>query len=239
MRQASWSLVPLAKCGFNKVGACHQSALTSPPPPRLVGLNVHLVCACATPADASIWAASGAVRPSPTIVCTKRRRLSAPVFTWSTSALNSRSAIESPLSPGRAAGWLAFLPFCASGCQDCRYQYASRHRYESQPERSLPLRRLDTAATALRHTIGITTTFWTSMSFIRMNNAARFTGSISLSAAFQMRSYSSLRHRVVLRRAHLFSLEQISIDVKFDMNVCGSGAFGPTLFILGSELPLA
>src|SRR5207245_2601259 len=153
MRQASWSLVPLAKCGFNKVGACHQSALTSPPPPRLVGLNVHLVCACATPADASIWAASGG----------------------------------------------------------------------------------DTPATALRNPIGITPTCWTSMSFRRMNNAARFTGSISLSAAFQMRSYSSLRHRVVLRRAHLFSLEQISIDVKFDMNVWGSGAFGPTLYIWRSE----
>ncbi len=81
MRQASWSLVPLAKCGFNKVGACHQSVLTSPPPPRLVGLNVHLVWACATPADVSIWAAIGAVRPSPTIIPTKRRRLKVPAFT--------------------------------------------------------------------------------------------------------------------------------------------------------------
>src|SRR6267143_3544798 len=120
----------------------------------------------------------------------------------------------SSLARSSGPGWLAFLPFCASECQDCRYQYASRHRYESQPERSLPLRRLDTAATALRHTIGITTTFWTRMSFIRMNDAARFTVSISLSAAFQIRSYSSLRHRVVLRRAHLLSLEQISIEVK-------------------------
>src|SRR4029453_15544374 len=120
-------------------------------------------------------------------------------------------------------------------CQDTRYQYARRQRYESQPERSLPLSLFDTPATELRNTIGITTTCWVSMSFIRRNSAARFTGSISVSAAFHNRSYSSLRQRVVLRRAHLFSFEQISADVKFDMNVCGSGAPGPTLYIWRSE----
>src|SRR5213593_1002319 len=234
MRQASWSLVPLAKWGFSKVGACHQSVLTRPPPPRLVGLNVHLAWASTTPADASIWAAIGAVRPSPTIMRTKRRRLKVPAFTRSTSARNSRSSIESPSRPDPPAGWLAFLPFRAAECQDCRYQYARRHRYESQPERSVPLRRFETPETELRHTIGITTTFWVTMSFIRMNRAARFAGSISLSAAFHKRSYSSLRQRVVLRRAHLFSFEQISIEVKFDMNVCGSGAPGPTLYICRS-----
>src|SRR5262245_18644471 len=127
MRQASWSLVPLAKCGLSRVGACHQSALTRPPPPRLVGLNVHLVCACATPADASIWAAIGAVRPSPTIMETNRRRLKVPAFTRPTSALNSRSSIESPLA--RPTGRLAFLQFRATGVKDTRAHQAVRYQY--------------------------------------------------------------------------------------------------------------
>ena len=44
------------------------------------------------------------------------------------------------------------------------------------------------------------------MSFIRMNCAARLTGSISVSAAFQSWSYSSLRQRVMFRPDHLLSL---------------------------------
>src|SRR5215472_10193972 len=155
---------------------------------------------------------------------------------------SSIRALPSSLSrpAHRPGGWLSYS-FAQRGVkdprerQDTRYQYASRHRYESQPERSLPLRRLDTPAVLLRQTTGITTTFCVSTSFIRMNRAARLTGSISLSAAFQSRSYSSFRHRVVLRAAHLFSFEQISADVKFDMKVCGSGAPGPTLYIWRSE----
>src|SRR5215470_16132489 len=92
--------------------------------------------------------------------------------------------------PAHRPGGSLFYSFAQRGVkdarerQDTRYQYASRHRYESQPERSLPLRRLDTPAVLLRQTTGITTTFCASMSFIRMNRAARLTGSISLSAAF-------------------------------------------------------
>src|SRR5262245_1864567 len=160
-------------------------------------------------------------------------------------ALSIHALPSNLLLPGPPAGWLSYS-FAQRGVNDTRgvedtrhqavrYQYASRHRYESQPDRSLPLSRLDTPAVLLRQTRGITTTFWVSMSFIRMNRAARLTGSISLSAAFQSRSYSSCRHRVVLRAAHLFSFEQISAVVKFDMKVCGSGAPGPTLYICRSE----
>src|SRR5215475_12966616 len=98
MRQASWSLVPLAKCGFSKVGACHQSALTRPPPPRLVGFAVHLGWACATPDDASLWASIGAARPSPTILDTIRRLHRFAALPDLPSSPTRRSSIESPLA---------------------------------------------------------------------------------------------------------------------------------------------
>ena len=48
--------------------ACHQRTFSSPPPPRLVGVKAGFGWAWATPLAASIWAAIGAVSPSPTII---------------------------------------------------------------------------------------------------------------------------------------------------------------------------
>src|SRR5213593_655473 len=62
-----------------------------------------------------------------------------------------------------------------------------------------------------------------SRSFIRMNMAARLTGSISASADFQSLSYSSLRHRVGFRPSHLFSLDATSQEVNWSMRRWGSG----------------
>src|SRR5574341_2283962 len=98
MREPSWSLVPTAKCGLRSVGDCHQSVFRRPPPPRLVGVNVALGWAWARPAEASIWAARGAVSPSATIVCTKRRRLRLPAFTAPTRTLSSCSSMGFLLS---------------------------------------------------------------------------------------------------------------------------------------------
>src|SRR5215471_3761105 len=86
MREPSWSLVPVAKCGFSSVGDCHQRTFSAPPPPRFVGAYWTFVCAVATPAEVSIWAASGAVTPRPIIMWTKPRRLSAPTRTCSIKA---------------------------------------------------------------------------------------------------------------------------------------------------------
>src|SRR5882672_1624301 len=95
MREASWSLVPVAKWGLRSVGACHQRILSGPPLPRLVGVKTgFFACAWATPAAASIWAAKGAVSPRPTIIWTKARRLSRP---WRTSSINSCSFRSSML----------------------------------------------------------------------------------------------------------------------------------------------
>src|SRR2546426_7709773 len=47
--------------------------------------------------------------------------------------------------------------------------------------------------------------FWITRSFVLTRSAARLTGSISASAAFHARSYSSLRQREMLRPCHLFS----------------------------------
>jgi hypothetical protein len=77
-------------------GACHQSVLTGPPPPRFVGLNAGFDCACATPDDASICAARGAVRPRPTMVRVNWRRVIVPSFTRWIHCLRSRSSM-SPL----------------------------------------------------------------------------------------------------------------------------------------------
>src|SRR4030095_9902806 len=86
-----------------------------------------------------------------------------------------------------------------------RYQCARFQSVESQPLMSVPRKRFETAEDVPRQRTGTVTTLWTSMSFIRMNRAARFTGSISVSAARYMRSYSSLRQRVEFRPDHLFS----------------------------------
>ena len=52
--------------------------------------------------------------------------------------------------------------------------------------------------------------FWMRRSFILMKIAARFTGSISDSAALYVRSYSSLLQRVLLRPAQLLAFVAIS-----------------------------
>src|SRR5262249_3027716 len=100
-----------------------------------------------------------------------------------------------------------------------RYQYDKCQRFESHPETSVPFSRLDAPATTLRQINGIMTTFWITRSFIRMKSAARLAGSISVEAARQSRSDSSLRQRVVLRPCHLFSLDATSHDVNCSMKV--------------------
>src|SRR5262249_49587449 len=95
MREASWSLVPTAKCGLSKVGPCHNKSLRAPPPPRLVGLYSDVLCAAAAPAYANIWLASGAVSPSSTIFRTKTRRDIFPAFTSATRLRKCRSFMVS------------------------------------------------------------------------------------------------------------------------------------------------
>src|SRR4029453_6113858 len=97
-------------------------------------------------------------------------------------------------------------------------------QFEPQPLISVPWSRLETADALPRQRNGTITTFWVSRSFIRMKWAARFTGSISVSAARKSRSYSSLRQRVELRPAHLFSFCETSHDTYGSMNRWGSGA---------------
>src|SRR5262249_46917119 len=92
------SLVPTAKCGLSKVGACQNNVLSAPPPPDLVGLYSADVAACATPAWAKSWAANGAVRPRPIIWRTKARRDIRRTFTAATSCRISRSSIEISLA---------------------------------------------------------------------------------------------------------------------------------------------
>src|SRR4030095_5897377 len=104
-----------------------------------------------------------------------------------------------------------------------RYQCARFQSAESQPLMSVPRKRFETAEAVPRQRKGTITTLWTSMSFIRMNRAARFTGYSSFSAARYMRSYSSLRQRVEFRPADLFSFWAISHDTNGCMNSCGSG----------------
>src|SRR5262249_47329362 len=93
-REPSWSLVPLAKWGFRSVGACHHSTLSGPPMPRRVGVNAGLVCARATPAAASSWAATGAVRPAPSISRVNCRRLRVPALTRSIQPCSSCSPMS-------------------------------------------------------------------------------------------------------------------------------------------------
>src|SRR3989442_3130600 len=103
------------------------------------------------------------------------------------------------------------------------YQWARFQRFESQPLISVPRSRFETADALPRQRKGTTTTCWVRRSFIRTKCAARLTGSISVSAARNSRSYSSLRQRVELRPAHLFSFWAISQDTKGSMNRWGSG----------------
>src|SRR5512145_2222528 len=108
MREPSWSFVPTAKWGLSRVDPCHHRVLSAPPPPRLVGLYVIRLCACATPAEASIWAAMGAVRPSAIMVWTNSRRPRTPAFTWPIMCRSSRSSINGPPQGGSApTGWMA------------------------------------------------------------------------------------------------------------------------------------
>ena len=133
MREASCSLVPVAKCGLSNVGPCHQSTLSAPPPPRLVGLywNFSSVAAAAgRPEKVSIWAAIGAVSPSATICCTNDRRESLPFFT---SAMRPRSAFSSMEIPH--AGWLSVVAIChatAGPTQAKQSRFAARSTLRRQ-----------------------------------------------------------------------------------------------------------
>src|ERR1700724_1595005 len=95
MRELSWAFGPTAKCGLRKVAACQNSILSDPPPPALVGLYSVLAGACAKPALARSWVANGAVRPRPTILRTKARRDTRPVFTAAIRFRNLCSCIVS------------------------------------------------------------------------------------------------------------------------------------------------
>ena len=74
-----------------------------------------------------------------------------------------------------------------------------------------------------RQTTGMTTIFWIRRSFILMKSTARLTGSISASAAFQVRSYSSLRQRTTFRPCHWFAFAATSQETNWSMKRCGSG----------------
>src|SRR5262249_29723560 len=99
----SWSLVPVAKCGFSSVAPCHHSTFSGPPPPRFVGLYAGSVdCDCATPQYNSRLPAIGAVMPSDTILNTKSRRASLPSPTASMSLRSSRSFMSPSWELGSA-----------------------------------------------------------------------------------------------------------------------------------------
>jgi branched-chain amino acid transport system permease protein len=102
-------------------------------------------------------------------------------------------------------------------------QYTIRHSGPLNGLKSKPRIALPVANTAWRITIGITTTFCTTRSFMRMNVAARLTGSISVSAARQRRSYSSFLNRLTFTPAHLFAFWATSHEQNARMNACGSG----------------
>src|SRR5215831_10813075 len=100
MREPSWSLVPTAKWGLSKVGACQNNVLSVPPPPALVGLYSGGVVACAIPKAANRRVAKGAVRPRPTIRRMKARRGTRPAFTAATRSRKSCSFIGEKSSAG-------------------------------------------------------------------------------------------------------------------------------------------
>src|SRR5437870_3566948 len=62
------------------VGASGIRIRSSPPPPRRLGVDTAGDCARATPAAASIWAATGAPTPTASIARTKPRRVSRPAL---------------------------------------------------------------------------------------------------------------------------------------------------------------
>jgi hypothetical protein len=74
-----------------------------------------------------------------------------------------------------------------------------------------------------RVTMGMTATWLTTRSFIRMNKAARVTGSISCSAMRQSWSYASFRHRTMLEPVHWFAFCATSQEQNSRMKACGSG----------------
>src|SRR5262249_16921547 len=111
-----------------------------------------------------------------------------------------------------------------------RYQSARFHKSLSQPDLTV-WSLLDTACTFGRLTTGITVGSLQTRSFMRMNNAARLTGSSSPSAARNALSYSSLRQPVILRPCHLFSFVAISQEVNWRMNTSGSGCVMFMLYI--------
>src|SRR5262252_3455745 len=136
MREASWSFVPTAKCGLSRVGACHNKSLRAPPPPRLVGLYSDLVCAAATPAYASIWLASGAVSPNPTIFPTNARRDIFPAFT---SAIRLR----------KCRSFMVLLP-CRRARRYLRCRISRRHGFDMLAEDHREEHRLFAASPRVR-----------------------------------------------------------------------------------------
>src|SRR5437764_14167285 len=113
MREPSWSLVPTAKCGLSRVGACQNSIFSGPPPPALVGLYSAWAGVCARPAWASKRVAKGAVRPRPTILCTKVRR-------------DTRRALTPATRSRRAC---AFMEECLTGIAEAK-RLVGYHRIE-------------------------------------------------------------------------------------------------------------
>src|SRR4029450_9805377 len=95
-------------------------------------------------------------------------------------------------------------------------------KIESEEFGSMPMRLFEAAWMMLRHVIGMITPLWITRSFIRMNMAARFTGSISCSAFRHTVSYSALRQRLTFRPVHLFSLVGMSHEQNCPMKPWGS-----------------
>src|SRR5437879_4466923 len=62
------------------------------------------------------------VTESPSLIGTKRGRLSVPALTAPINVLSSRSSIEDSSPVGRGDQVAGFSSFHASQCQDCRYQ---------------------------------------------------------------------------------------------------------------------
>src|SRR5262249_14914075 len=115
-----------------------------------------------------------------------------------------------------------------------RYQDDRWPRSPSQPLMS-PLTLLEMAETRGRYTTGMTAWSPQARSFMRMKRAARLTGSSSPSAARNALSYSSLRHRVMLRPCHLFSFDAASQEVNWFMNTSASGCVMVVVYIWMSQ----
>src|SRR5262245_40331506 len=85
-----------------------------------------------------------------------------------------------------------------------------RPKIVSQLLNSIPLSELLAACMTFRQVMGITTELSTTLSFIRMNRAARLSGSISTSAWRQSWSKVGLRQRDRFRPVQLLSRERRS-----------------------------